>query len=190
MSSTPLLTTLLVPSTSSLMIHPASDSGFRSFVVGFSALWVPPKPITNLVVNTDSTVEFNLCSSVAPPVIQDAMDFSTSTSHRIHHTIGYKTDSVEKKNFTAPLHEADEIGRLEKQVKEGEVEFSQLRKPLNLLRNRCEQLLKDNDLLTRDVYQGTTHLKEIKDDKEVTRANERSLECLSAKFRSFAENKF
>ena len=47
----------VVPSTNSVMIHPVFDSRRRSFFVGFSALWAPPKPMTTLAVKTDPIVE-------------------------------------------------------------------------------------------------------------------------------------
>ena len=65
-------------------------------------------------------------------------------------------------------------------------DFSRLRKSLYLLRNRYEQLLKNNDALTRDFRQKTTRLKKQM-HKQVTRANERALECLYAILQSFAE---
>ena len=83
------------------------------------------------------------------------------------------------KKFANSLQEADEIEKLEAQVKkEKEDELYHLRKSLNLLRCRYDQRLEDNGVLTRDVRQSTTRLKEVEEDKQVTRANERALECL------------
>ena len=127
---TPYHVLRVLPSTSTLIIHPAFDSRCSSFV-GFLALWAPPKLMTTLAINTDPIVECNLSS----PVLQDAMDISPSTSPPIDHTIGCKTDSVEMKEFAALIREADEIEKLEAQVKEKEDELSRLRKSLNLLRN-------------------------------------------------------
>ena len=108
----------VVPSTDSVMIHPDFDSLRRSFFVGFSALLAHPKPMTTLAVNTDLIVECNFCSPVAPPVLHDAMDISTSTSPPINHTIFCNTDSVEIKTFAALLGEADAIEKLEAQITE------------------------------------------------------------------------
>ena len=44
--------------------------------------------------------------------------------------------------------------------------------------------------MTRDVRQRTTRLKELQEDKQVTRANERVLECLCAILQYFAETNF
>ena len=129
----------VVPSKNSVMIHPAFDSR-RSFFVGFSALWASPKPVTNLAVNTDHVVECNLCSLVAPPVLPDAMDISNSNSPSINHTIGCSTDSVAVNELAALLLEADEIEKLEAQIKEQEDELSRCRKSLKLLRNCYEPL--------------------------------------------------
>ena len=65
---TPYHVVRVVPSINSVMIHPAFDSRRRSFFVGFSALWAQPKPVTDLVVNTDHIQDYNLCSPVPPPV--------------------------------------------------------------------------------------------------------------------------
>ena len=152
---------LVVDSTSRLMTHPVFDNCRRSFFVGFSVLWAPPKPMTTIFVIRDPIVESNFCSPVGPSVLQDTMDISTFTSPRIQNTIGYKTDSAEKKGFAAPLREADEFERLEARVKEKEVELSRLRKSLNLLRNHYVQILKHNVVLTCDIRQDTTHLREL-----------------------------
>ena len=171
------------------MIHSALNSHSRSFF-GFSALWAPPIPLTTVAVNTHLIVEYNLCSLVAPPVLPDAMDISTSTSSPINHTIGCNTDSVEMKQFASLLREADEIDKLEAQIKEEEDKISRDRKSLSLHRNRYEQLLKDNGVLTRDVRQSTTRLKELQEDKQVTIVNEPALECLYAIFSTFCWKKF
>ena len=131
--------------------------------------------------------ESNLYSFLSPPVLPDAMDISTSTWLPIHHTIGWNTDSVGKKEFAAQLREVDEIDQLEAQVKEKEDELFCLPKCSDLLRNWYEHLLKDNEVLTRDVHQITTRLKELREDKQVTRATERAVDCLYAILQSFAE---
>ena len=50
---TPYLDVRVLPSTSSVTIHPAFYRCHRSFLVNFSALWASRKPVTELVVNTD-----------------------------------------------------------------------------------------------------------------------------------------
>ena len=138
---TPYHVARVILSTNSVMIDPGFDSLRRSFSVVFSALWAPRKPMTTLFVNTDSIVEGNFCSTVAPPVLPDAMDISVSTSPPINHTISCNTDSVEMKGFAAQLCGADGIEKLEAQVKEKENQFSRLRKSLNLHRNCCERIV-------------------------------------------------
>ena len=148
--------------------------------------------MTTLVVNTDPIVECIFCPPVAPPVLPDAMDISTSTSPPINHTIGCSTDSLEFEEFVALLREADKIGKLEAQVKEKEDELSRLRKSPNLLGNCYYQKvwLKDFDVLTRDVRQNETRLNEVQEDKQVTRANERAFEYFYTILQSFAETNF
>ena len=91
------------------------------------------------------------------------------------------------KELAALLCEADKIEKLEAQVKEKEDELSRLRKSLNFLRNCYEQQLMENDVLTLDVHQTITLLKDLQEDKQVIRANERALECLYSILQSFAE---
>ena len=43
---------------------------------------------------------------------------------------------------------------------------------------------------TRDFRQSTIRLKDLQEDKQVTKANERAFECLSSIPKSFAETKF
>ena len=90
--------------------------------------------MTTLFINTDPIVDCNLCSSVALPVLPDAMDISTSTWPPINLTIGCNTDSVEMKGISALLRETDEIKKLEAQLKEKEDEIFRLRMSLNLFK--------------------------------------------------------
>ena len=108
----------VVPSTNSVMIHPAFDSRRRSFFVGLSALWAPPKLVAELVVTTDPIQYCNLCSPVPPPVLSDAMDVRSFRIPPLTSTVGSITDSVEQREFAARLREADELERLEEQLKE------------------------------------------------------------------------
>ena len=84
------------------------------------------------------------------------------------------------KEFSALLREADEVEMLEAQVKEKEDELSRLRKSLDVLRNCNEELLRDNDVLTRDLCESETCLKELQEHKQVTKKSERAPECLHA----------
>ena len=179
---TPYYVVRVVPSTKSVMVQPAFDCRRHSFFVGLSTFWAPQKPTTTLAVNTDPIEECNLCFPVAPPVLPEAKDISISTSTLINHTMGCNTDSVEMKEFAAVIREADEIYKLEAQVKKIKKEdgLYRLRKSLNLLRSCFEQLLKDIDVLTRDVRQSKTRSKELQEDTQATRANERALECVHA----------
>ena len=111
------------------------------------------------------------------------MDISTSTLPPSNNTISCNTDFVEVKTFAALLREADETEGLEAQVKEKEEELSRLWKFSNLLRNRYEQLLKDNDVLTRDVRQRTTRLKELQ--KKTSKWPEQMNEPLSVSMQYF-----
>ena len=95
---TPYHVVRVVPSTNSVMIHPAFGSRRRSFFVGFSALWAPPKPVIELVVNTDPIQDCNLCSPVPPPILPDAMDVSTIITPPLTSTVGSITDSIEPRN--------------------------------------------------------------------------------------------
>ena len=112
----------VVPSTSSLIIHPDFDSRRPSNVM-VSAFWAPPKPMTTSAVNTGPIVECNICSLVAFLVLLDAMDIATSTSPLIGYTIGCNTDSVEVKEFDVLLREGNEIEKLEAQVKGRKMNF-------------------------------------------------------------------
>ena len=110
---TPYQVVRIVPSTNSDMSHPAFDSRRRSFFVGFSALWAPPKPTTELAVNTDPIQGCTLCSPVPLPVLADIMDGSTITNPPLTSTVGSITDSVEHRDFAAFHREADKLERLE-----------------------------------------------------------------------------
>ena len=94
------------------------------------------------------------------------------------------------KELAVLLCEADVIEKLEAQVKEKEVELSRFGKSVNLFWNNYEQLLKDNEVLTRDIRQNTTGSKELQEVKQVTRANERAIQCFYAILQSFAETNF
>ena len=76
--------------------------------------------MTTLFVNTDPIVDCDLCSPVAPLVLPDAMEITTSTSLPSNHTIGCNEDSVENKKTTALLRRVDEIEKLKSQIKEKE----------------------------------------------------------------------
>ena len=91
------------------------------------------------------------------------------------------------KKIAVPLREADQIENLEAQVKEKEDELSRFGKSVNLCWNSYEQLLKDNEILTRDIRQSTIGSKKLQEHKQLTRANEQAIECFYAILQSFAE---
>ena len=115
---TPNQVVRVVPSTNSVKINPAFDSRRRSFFVSFLALSAPPKPVTELIVNTELIQNCNLCSLVPLPVLPEVMDVSTNTTPPLTSTVGSITDSVEHREFSALLREADEFERLEEQLNE------------------------------------------------------------------------
>ena len=114
---TPYHVVRVVPSTNSVMIHPAFDGSRRSFLVGFSALWAPHKPVTELVVNADPVQDCKLCFPVPPPVLPDVMDVSTIRTPPLTSTVGSINDSVEHQKFAALLREAGELDSLEEHPK-------------------------------------------------------------------------
>ena len=91
------------------------------------------------------------------------------------------------REVTALLCEVDKTEKLEMKVKEKEDEFSRLRNSFNLLRNRYEQHLKDNDVLTRDFRQSGARLNEVEENKQLTRANEWAPEFPYAILQPFAD---
>ena len=62
-------------------------------------------------------VECDFLSLVVFPVLPRALDISSFTSPLINHTVGYITESVERKEFAALLREADEIEKLKHKSK-------------------------------------------------------------------------
>ena len=148
---TPCYVVRVVPSLNSVMIHPAFGSRCRSFFVGFSALWAPPISLIQLAVNTDPIQECNLCSPVPPPVPPDAMDVSSITTPPLTFTVGSITDSVEPQEFAALLREADELERLEKQLKELSSQLDRQQERLAHMTTRVNQLLLENETLRRDL---------------------------------------
>ena len=84
--------------------------------------------MTSPVVDTDHISECGLCSRDPPHILRDAMEISTSTSPTLKNTTVCNTDSVEMKNFAAPLGETDEIEKLQNQVKKKQDKLSRLQK--------------------------------------------------------------
>ena len=148
---TPYHVIRVVPSSNNVKIHPAFDSPRRSFFVGFSALWAPPKPVTELAVKTHPIQDCKLCSAVPPPVLPDSMDVTTITTPPLTSTVGSITDSVEHREFASLLREADELGRLEEQLKERSNQLDQQQKRLAHMTTRVNQLLLENETLRRDL---------------------------------------
>ena len=115
---TPYHVVRVVPSTNSVLTHPAFDSRHCSFFVGISALRAPPKPVTELVVNTDHIQKCNLCSPVPHQILPDVMNRSTIKSPPLTSTIGSTTDSVKHRELAALLREPNKIECLEQQSNE------------------------------------------------------------------------
>ena len=118
------------------------------------------------------------------------MEFSTSTPPPLKNTIGFHTGSVKMWESAAILCDADENEEMETQVTEEEEDFFRLRKSVNLLRICSEQLFQDYDSLTFDFRRSIIRPKQLHEDKQSTRANERSLECLNSILQSVAESNF
>ena len=102
----------VVPSTNSVMIHLAFDSRRRSFFAGFSALWAPPKHVTEVALKTGLIQDCELCSSAPSPFLRDAMDVITITTPPLISTVVSIFDSVEHREFADLYREADEFQRL------------------------------------------------------------------------------
>ena len=184
---TPYHVVRVVPSTNSIMIHPAFDSRRRSFFVGFSALWAPPKLVTELAVNTDPIKDCNLCSPVPPSVLADAMDVSTSTTPPLTSTVGSITDSVEHREFAALLREADELERLEEQLKERSNQLDRQQERLAHMTTRVNQLLLENETLRRDLRNTQSRLEDMQKTSKISKDNDRALSILFEILSSFTE---
>ena len=133
------------------MIYPAFDGRRRSFFVGFSALWAPPKPVTELALNTDPIEDCNLCSPMAPPVLPDVMDVSTITTPPLTYAVGSITDSVEHREVAALLREAYELERIDEPLKERSNQLDRQQERLAHMTTRVNQLLLENETLLRDL---------------------------------------
>ena len=175
---TPYHVVRVVPSTNSVMIHPAFDNRRRSFFVGFSALWAPPKPVTELAVNTDPIKDCNLCSSVTPPVLPDGMDVSTITTPPLTSTVVSITDSVEHREFAALLREADELERLEEPLEERSNQLDRQQERLAHMTTRVNQLLLENETLWRDLRNTQSRLEDMQKTSKISKDNDRALSML------------
>ena len=116
---TPYHVVCVVPSTNSIMINPVFVSRRLLFFVVFSALWAPPKPLTELAVNTDPIEDCMLfVFPVPPPVLPDVMDVSPITTPPLTSIVGSISDLVEHREFAALLRETDELERLQEHLKD------------------------------------------------------------------------
>ena len=184
---TPYHVVRVVPSTNSVMIHPAFDSRRRSFFVDFAALWALPKPVTELAVNTDPIKDCNLCSPVPPPVLPDAMDVSTITTPPLTSTVGSITDSVEHREFAALLREADELERLEQQLKERSNQLDRQQEGLAHMTTRVNQLLPENETLQGDLRNTQSRVEDMQKTSKISKDNDRALSMLFEILSSFTE---
>ena len=71
----------VVLSTKSFMIHPAFDRRRGSFFVGFSALLAPPKPVSELAVNTDAIQDCKSVPLCCPLIYQMSWTSALSQLH-------------------------------------------------------------------------------------------------------------
>ena len=185
---TPYDVARVVPSTNSVMIHPAFDSRRRTFFVGLSALWAPPKPVTELVVNTDTIQDCSVCSPVPPLVLSDAVDVSTNTTPPLTFTVGSITDSVEHREFAAPLREADELERLEEQLKERSNQLNRQRERLAHMTTSVDPLLLENEILRRDLRNTQSRLEDIQKTSKISEDKDRALRMLFEILSRFTES--
>ena len=185
---TSYLVVRVVPSTNSVMIHPAFDSRPRSFFVGVSALWAPPKPVTELAVNTDPIPDCNLCSPVPSPVLPVAMDVSTITTPALTSTLGSISDSVEHGEIAALLCEADELERLEEQLKERSNQLDRQQERLAHMTTRFNQLLLENETLRRDLRNTQSRLEDMQNTSKISKDKDRTLTMLIEILSSFTES--
>ena len=184
---TPYHVVRVVPSTKILMIHLAFDSRRRSLLVGFSALSVPPKTVTELVVNTDPFQDCNLCSPVPPPALPDAMDVSTITTPPLTSTVGSITDSVEHREFAALLREADELERLEEQLIKRSNQLDRQQERLAHMTARVNQLPLENETLRLDLRNTQSRLEDMQKTSKISKDNDRALSMLFEFLSSFFE---
>ena len=170
------------------MIHPVFDSRRRSFFVDFSAPWAPPKPVTELVANIVFIQDCNLCSPVPPPVLPGVMDVSTITTPPLTSTVGSITDSFDHREFAALLREADEIERVEEQLKERSNQLDRQQERLAHMTTRVNQLLLENETLRRDLCNTQSRLEDMQKTSKVSRENDRALSLLFEVFSNFTES--
>ena len=185
---TPYQTVRVVPSTNSIMIHPVFDSRRCSFFVGFSALWDPPKSVTELAVNTDLIQDCNLCSPVPPSVLQDVMDVSTITIPPLTSTVGSISDSIEHREFAAPLRKANVLDHLEEQLEVRSIQLDRQQERLAHMTTRVNRLLLENDTFRRDLCNTKSHLEDMQRTSKIGADNSRALSMLFKILSSFTES--
>ena len=185
---TPYHVVRVVRSTNSVMIHPAFVSPRRSFFVGFSALWAPPKPVTELAVKTDLIQDCNLCSPVPPSVLPDSKDVSTITTPPITSTVGSISDSVEHREFAALHRKAHEFERLEEQLKERSNQLDPQQERLTQMTTRVNQLLLENETLRRDLRNTQSRLEDKQKTSKISKDSDSALSMLFEILSSFTES--
>ena len=169
---TPYHVVLVVPSTNSVLIHLPFDSRRCSFFLGWSALWAPPKLVTELSVNTDPIQDCNLCSPVPPPFLPDVMDFSTITNPPLISTVGSVTDSEPL------LREADELGHLEWQLTERSNQRDRQHECLVHMTTGVNQFFLGNETLRRNLRNTQSRLEDLQKTCKIAKGNHRTLNML------------
>ena len=127
----------------------------------------PPKPLTELVVNTDPIQDCNLCSPVPPPVLPDVMDVSTITTSPLTYTVVSLTDSLGQREFSALLREADELERLDEQLKGRSNQLDRQHERLTHMTTRVHQLVLENETLRRDLRNTQSRLADMQKTSKI-----------------------
>ena len=123
-----------------------------------------------------------------PQTLPDAMDVSTITTPPSTSTVGSITDSVEHREFAALLREADELERLEEQLKERSNQLDRQQERLAHKTTRVNQLLLENETLRRDLRNTQSRLEEMQKTSKISKDNDRALSILFEILSSFTES--
>ena len=124
----------------------------------------------------------------AAPVLPDAMDVSTITTPPLTSTVGSVTDSVEHREFAALLREADELERLEEQLKERSNQLDRQQERLAHMTTRVNQLLLENETLRRELRNTQSRLEDMQKASKISKDNDRALNMLFEILSSFTES--
>ena len=122
-----------------------------------------------------------------PPFLPDVMDVSTVTTPPSTSTVGAITDSVEHGEFAALLREADELERLEEQLKERSNPLDRRQERLRHMTTRVNQLLLENETLRRDLRNTHSRLEDTRKTRKITKDNDRALSMLFKILSCFTE---